>query len=104
VFTGYTHLLRRRREHPAFHPHGGQRILDLGEAIFTLIRSSPKGDETALCVVNVTSQRQGLSLKPEQIGLPEADRWRDLIKGQVYLVENGQLRLNLGGYQALWLI
>lgn len=104
VFVGYTHLLRRRREHPAFHPNGGQKILELGKAFFALIRSSPKGDETALCIVNVSAQRQGLALKVDEVGLPNADQWRDLIKGEVYLVENGQLRLNLGGYQAVWLV
>jgi glycosidase len=104
VFAGYTHLLRRRREHPAFHPNGGQKVPDLGKACFGVIRSSPKGDETALCIVNVSAQRQRLSLRIDQLGLPEAEQWRDLIKGGVYLVENGQLRLNLRGYQALWLV
>ena len=32
VFDGYRHMLRVRRAEPAFHPAGGQRVLDLGPA------------------------------------------------------------------------
>ncbi len=67
VFKQYSRLLKQRSELRAFHPHGGQKILDYGRHIFALLRSSPAGDEQVLCLQNITSQPQsaaGRMLRP----------------------------------------
>lgn len=58
VFEGYQQLLVQRTANPAFHPQGGQEVLDFGKAIFALRRTSPNGREKVLCVHNVSGQVQ----------------------------------------------
>jgi glucosylglycerate phosphorylase len=61
VFERYQALLKMRSASTAFHPHGRQKILDMGGAVFSVLRSSPKGDRQVLCLQNVTSQKQSAS-------------------------------------------
>ncbi len=61
VFARYCSLLNMRAASPAFHPHGRQKILDMGRAVFAVLRSSPKGDKQVLCLQNVTAQTQSVS-------------------------------------------
>ncbi len=58
VFDGYRRLLGQRAASPAFHPHGGQEILDMGRGVFAVLRASPGGEERVLCLQNVTAQEQ----------------------------------------------
>lgn len=69
-FTRYRNLLQKRASSPAFHPHGGQEILDFGTAVFALQRVSPDGNQSMLCLHNVTSQPQKAAeymLEPYQV-------------------------------------
>jgi sucrose phosphorylase len=102
VFQGYRHLLCQRRAHPAFHPHGGQQVLRLHEGIFALVRRAPAGQETVLCLVNVTPRPQAISLDLAAGELPAA-AWQDLIGGQTYLPQRTALSISLSGYQSMWL-
>jgi sucrose phosphorylase len=61
VCARYCALLSMRAASPAFHPHGGQKILDMGDAIFAVLRSSPEGDKQVVCLQNVTAQTQSVS-------------------------------------------
>jgi hypothetical protein len=58
VFALYRALLARRAASAAFHPHGGQKILEMGRDVFAVLRSSPAGDKQVLCLQNVTGQKQ----------------------------------------------
>ncbi len=58
VFKGHLHLLAQRRGSPAFHPNGGQKILEVGRGVFAVLRTSPDGSQNVLCLQNVTSQPQ----------------------------------------------
>jgi len=58
VFRRYRQLLVKRASSPAFHPHGGQKVLHMGSKIFAVLRSSPDGDQHYLCLQNVSPQNQ----------------------------------------------
>lgn len=58
VFLRYRRLLQARASSAAFHPNGGQEILDAGKHTFALWRTSPDGRERVLCLHNVTAQAQ----------------------------------------------
>lgn len=62
VFQKYRRLLFQRSASTAFHPYGRQEVLDLGSRIFAVLRSSPDVTQHALCVHNVTSQTDVVSL------------------------------------------
>jgi len=90
VFAGYRAMLAVRRAHPAFHPFGGQEILDLNRAIFAVLRTSPAGDERILCLTNVSAQPQAVILPPGE--------WRELLGGK-----NRSGEMTLAGYEVMWL-
>ncbi|GAB4455288.1 MAG: alpha-amylase family glycosyl hydrolase [Anaerolineales bacterium] len=56
VFTRYRRLLSARSSSPAFDPHGGQQVLDVGRKVFALLRISPNETKQILCLQNVTAQ------------------------------------------------
>jgi sucrose phosphorylase len=102
IFQGYAGMLRARSGSPAFHPFGGQRVLDLGDAVFSVLRRSPDGADSILCLVNVSASEQQVAPHWGEIfgafSLPLVDR----ITGQD--VRTGQRsELLLGPYQVLWL-
>lgn len=67
VFERYRRLLAQRAASPAFHPHGGQEILDAGPGVFALRRWSPDGRHRQVCLHNVTA-------RPQVVSLPEGRR------------------------------
>lgn len=58
VFGRCCQLLFLRSACTAFHPHGGQEILDMGRNVFAVLRRSPNVDKHVLCLQNVTAQTQ----------------------------------------------
>ncbi len=101
VFHEYTRLLRLRAQHPAFHPDGGQRVLQLDDGLFAIERSSPDGTEQLLCINNLTCRCQQLAV--EAVGRTAADgRWQDLISGQNHQADVAD-ELTLQPFQTAWL-
>ncbi len=98
VFYPYLRLVRARTAHPAFHPQGEQRVIEVHPAIFALLRTAPGGGSRVLCLHNLSAQAQDLSLQsPLRRG-----EVRDLISGETW--EAGEnLALTLGPYRAMWL-
>lgn len=62
VFEGMRHLMDVRRQHEAFSPFGTQRVLQLDERVFALVRGEGTGKEVC-CVTNVTEEQVPLSLR-----------------------------------------
>jgi sucrose phosphorylase len=56
VFHLFSELLSRRAASSAFHPNGGQEILDYGDGIFAVLRTSPDKKQQMLCLQNITSR------------------------------------------------
>ena len=104
IFSGYTKLLRIRKTHPAFHPFGGQRVLELDSRVFAVLRSAPDQKEHILCLANISDEPVSLGIDINSIGMQVIEAWQELISRQVFLTKNQQLRLNLGGYQYQWLL
>jgi hypothetical protein len=52
VFTRLTHLITERSRHPAFHPEGAQRVIELHDEVFSIERRSPGGDEVITVLIN----------------------------------------------------
>lgn len=105
VFEAYLAMLRRRANHPAFHPDGPQEVVDLGPAVFAIVRCSRDYNDCVLCVFNFTRERQ---LLPRSV-LFDSLGWHAKGPGQVRDVlsglqlEVGEDGMELGPYQAVWL-
>jgi glycosidase len=104
VFYQYVHLLRIRRSRRAFHPNGAQRVLFDNPALFTLLRTSPDGQEHILCVHNVSDKAQSFQVDLVQLGVPHSENVEDLVFPARFPVdEDGRLSLTVKPYQVLWL-
>jgi sucrose phosphorylase len=79
VFQRYRRLLFQRSASAAFHPFGKQEVLEAGCGAFAVLRTSPDGTRRTLCLQNVTSQAQAVSLFHTTIQLKAYQtEWMDL--------------------------
>jgi sucrose phosphorylase len=91
-----------RTRHRAFHPRGGQRVLDIGPQIFALLRTSPEGNEAVLAVVNVTGRPCAARIR--SVPLPFGRRhWIDLLTERRFEARGGVLDVRFAPYEVLWL-
>ena len=91
VFAGYRLLLSARKSSPAFHPHGGQKILDLHPSAFALERYSPDEKSRVLCLHNISAQKITFSTHYTSA--------TDLFTSQSLRVS----QISLDPYQTLWM-
>lgn len=103
VFYPYLDLIRKRSAHPAFHPNGLQRVLDVHPALFTILRVAPDGRAPVLCIVNVSDAPQRSTLNTRAVGL-STRQVMDIVSGETFPVEpGGNLTVEAEPYQILWL-
>ncbi len=95
VFQECIRLLRLRAGHPAFHPDGDQKILDLGESVFAVERTSPDGRETVLAITNCAGE-------PAAVPTSVVRNRTDLILGEKPRTDGDATRLS--PYQSIWLV
>ncbi|MBN2119218.1 MAG: sugar phosphorylase [Anaerolineales bacterium] len=100
VFSRYAQLLVARSASSAFHPHGGQEVLDCGAAIFALLRVSPDGDQRVLCLHNISDQAQNATVNWKDVFRLSSRQGTNLIDLTDHSL-NGSLALQ--PYQTLWL-
>jgi sucrose phosphorylase len=103
VFNGYRRMLRLRRAEPAFHPTGSQQVLNLGPAVFAVLRMPPGNGRPVLCLVNVSSRPYTVRLGSGVGGIRTDGTWHDLIQGAMYAVERDTATVKLAGYRVRWL-
>lgn len=99
VYDGFGRLLRVRTSEAAFHPLGGQEILNLHPALFALKRYSPNGDSCVLVLNNVTDQTIAVDL---HAAVPDITSWVDLLNGEHH-ASGLSGRIEMRPYQIAWL-
>jgi sucrose phosphorylase len=97
VFFRLSHLIKVRRRHAAFHPHGLQKVVFLAPEVFCLLRSAADGTEHVLCVHNLSDHVVSL----ENASLPKElqPHPRNLINGKFIRGKS----ILIEPYQTLWL-
>jgi glucosylglycerate phosphorylase len=99
VFDRFAQLLKARSASRAFHPHGRQQVLDVGEAVFALLRISPEGEERVLCLHNISDRPVGV--QTDDIATARSGPFVDLIRNREMIGSLSQWSLE--PYQTLWL-
>lgn len=101
VLAGMRRMLAARRECAAFHPEGGQRVLDLGiPAVLALERRAPEGGSVTVCLVNLADEAQRVPAGALAQGRDAAAPWRDLLGGAQ---GDWDAPLSLAPFQVRWL-
>ena len=104
VFNQYKDLIAIRIKEKAFHPAGDQKILNLGEQVFTVLRTAPDGTEKILALQNVSSDEVNLTVPLEKLGADNPNtNWLDLIAQNTYTPQDQVLTVLLAPYQTIWL-
>lgn len=91
VFSSLQKLISIRKKQEAFHPNAKQEILNLGERLFGLLRTSDEGRRIVV-IANITAHNKTVTLPPKY-----KDYNFDLISNKIV----GHLELS--PYQCLWL-
>jgi len=99
VFSGYLRMLAVRQGNSAFHPNGGQKVLDPHPAIFAILRTSPDGQNRVLCLHNVSST----SVEITDLQFAADGEITDLISGERLEFGDSGLNIEVAPYQILWL-
>lgn len=103
VFDSYRHLLRVRGAEAAFHPAGGQQVLDVSPAVFAVLRTPPEDGRPVLCLVNVTPEPRTVQFRTCFGDIRASSVYHDLLKGITYNADGNALAIDLAGYQVRWL-
>lgn len=95
-------LNRTRTGERAFHPRGGQKVLTLSPQVFSVLRSSPEGDEHILAITNVAGKKIALAISLTEVGV-KITQWFDLINEREYGPATDKLSVTLEPYDVVWL-
>jgi sucrose phosphorylase len=95
-------LITIRTQQRAFHPNGHQRILMLSRNIFSVIKTSPEGDQHILALINVTGEVCKLKVSLAGIGVAES-HWYDLVSEVEWMAEGEDLSITFNPYDIIWL-
>ena len=96
-------LLEVRVEQSAFHPSGEQQVLSLAPEIFSVLRTSPSGDQHILALTNVANRVCQVEIPLTELGVEETN-WYDLVGNRGWIAEQQKLELTLQPYDVVWLI
>jgi len=102
VFERYLKMLRRRANHPAFHPDAEQHVFDLDPGLFVHSRISVNRDEVVFCIYNFAAKEKTITNPADTDLLKSAKNFYDILGGKTY--GSGKKGLKLAPYQALWLV
>jgi len=93
--------LTRTRER-AFHPQGDQRVLMTSPHVFTVLRTSPEGDQYVLTMTNVANKACDVEVSLSDLGL-DALHWHDLTGDRPVAAGSKTLAIHLQPYDVVWL-
>ena len=103
VFSGYKALLDARKSSAVFHPNGKQKVLNLHKGIFSVLRSSPNGKNSAICIHNVQSKSLDMNMQLSDLGNIRIIKLKDLLSEKEFMVKNNTTAIRIEPYSILWL-
>ena len=103
VFGRYGALLRARRSHPAFNPHAKQKIIEVDQRVFVVLRIAATSCDWVLCSHNVTNAHVTLDIAT--MAVASATVWTEMLSRRPYPVgANGTIHVTLRPYEVNWLM
>ena len=102
VASGLIRLIHYRIREKCFHPDAPQTILSLSDKVFSVLRTSTEGQEIIMAIINITNDRESLSIDLRMHGL-KGQQWTDILTKKIYNANGNNLEINLDPYDILWL-
>jgi sucrose phosphorylase len=100
-FIHYRRLIVLRRNEPCFHPDNPQYILEVGNALFVVLREDQQRQRRVLCIHNVTANIVNLENLVHLVEL-QGVSWYSLNEGM--LITDELYTQTLKPYQFMWLL
>ena len=94
-YKSLTNLLSIRAKQKAFHPNASRTTLNMGSKIFCFQRKSIDKKQSIICLTNLSSKAQYLTLNKK------LRSWKNLINQKLYILPNKRLKLE--PFQTVWL-
>jgi sucrose phosphorylase len=95
-------LIMKRIRQKAFSPNAVQRVFDVSDYCFTVLRTSVDKSEHILTITNVSDKEQEIRITKNQLRL-SFDNWLDLIENKDYQIKNNELSIKIEPYGIRWL-
>ncbi|MFT4900876.1 MAG: glycosidase [Lentimonas sp.] len=102
IFERYLKMLRRRANHPAFHPDAEQIVYDIDPELFVHCRISLQKDEVVFCIYNFTNKEKKITNPASSDLLRRAKTFYDILGSRTY--GSGKKGITLAPYQVMWLV
>ncbi len=102
VSFGLSRLIHKRICEKAFHPQGPQKVLFLNDGIFSVLRTSPDGEERIIALTNVTGENQSVVIDIGALGC-SVSTWKDIAGKREFRENCDTISLKLRPYQVCWL-
>ncbi|NOX89804.1 MAG: sugar phosphorylase [Calditrichaeota bacterium] len=96
-------LVEIRKRQRAFHPNSPQKILNISDSVFAVMRYTKDHSEIILTFTNVTSRSVAINTDLREWGIPGNHHWRDLISKRTFDTHDHFLSFRLKPYEVLWL-
>jgi sucrose phosphorylase len=103
VFSGFRKMLSVRGTNPAFHPNGGQKVIDLHGGAFFVLRTSPDNNDVVICLHNICSEPLEFDLSLSEIGINNCNKLKDLLSGSRFTAVEDSFLIQLKPYDVYWL-
>ena len=101
VFREYIRRLKLRSGQAAFHPDAAQRVVELGEGLFSVVRTPTTTAGPLLAVSNLTGNQKQFSIRSAGYEFTGTDAWCDLLADGEHI--NKHDNIELAPYQVRWL-
>jgi len=101
IAYGFGDMIALRAREKAFNPNADQRILQISDALFALVRTSIDEKEQILCITNISSRDQQITIDLPEQGLI-ARSWLDILSERYFTAGGDTLILDLLPYQVVW--
>lgn len=95
-------LIMKRTHQKAFAPNSEQKVIDVSEAFFTVLRFPTDKTECILSIINVTANEQLFSLDLKRLEIVYG-KWMDIISGKSFTCSDDKLNFTVESYGLLWL-
>jgi len=101
IFNRYKDILKKRHQHPAFHPLGDQIVHEIETDLFCFERIDPDEQERVAVIANVTENEKVVDLNEHTLDLDKNKKYKDILSDQVCVSEG---TLSLKPYQVVWIV